>query len=139
MASRLISDLSPAMQILCGQHLARCAHDPELLKRGAVVILTCTYRSNEEQDQLYAQGRTLPGAIVTNARSGQSAHNRKDETGHPAAEAFDVAIIENGKLIWNDSEAWALVGAQGIAVGLKWYGSAGARFPEKPHFQNPEV
>lgn len=33
------------------------------------------YRSFEEQDALYAQGRTTPGDIVTNAKGGESAHN----------------------------------------------------------------
>ena len=28
-------------------------------------FLTCTFRSNIEQDELYAQGRTKPGKIVT--------------------------------------------------------------------------
>ena len=33
------------------------------------------YRDEDEQDSLYAQGRTKPGNIVTNARFGSSAHN----------------------------------------------------------------
>lgn len=33
------------------------------------------HRSWKEQAQLYFQGRTTPGAIVTNARPGTSAHN----------------------------------------------------------------
>jgi peptidoglycan LD-endopeptidase CwlK len=32
-------------------------------------------RTFECQDELYAQGRTLPGKIVTNARGGDSLHN----------------------------------------------------------------
>jgi peptidoglycan LD-endopeptidase CwlK len=32
-------------------------------------------RSFEDQDELYAQGRTKPGNIVTNARGGDSLHN----------------------------------------------------------------
>jgi peptidoglycan L-alanyl-D-glutamate endopeptidase CwlK len=32
-------------------------------------------RSKEDQDALYAQGRTKPGSIVTNARFGASYHN----------------------------------------------------------------
>ena len=32
-------------------------------------------RSPERQDELYRQGRTSPGKVVTNARAGQSFHN----------------------------------------------------------------
>lgn len=39
------------------------------------VRVTSTYRSFEEQDKLYAQGRTTKGRIVTNAKGGQSYHN----------------------------------------------------------------
>lgn len=31
-------------------------------------------RTPEKQDELYAQGRTAPGGIVTNAKGGESAH-----------------------------------------------------------------
>jgi len=33
------------------------------------------YRSIQEQNEIYAQGRTKPGKIVTNAKGGQSFHN----------------------------------------------------------------
>lgn len=138
MASRSIADLSPRMQRLCALHLAACAGDERLTKRGVQVFLTCTHRSGPEQDALYAQGRTTPGTIVTNARAGQSGHN-VEKNGKPAAEAYDVATLLNGKLVWNDAEAWRVIGELGVKTGLKWYGSPGAKFPEKPHFQNPEA
>lgn len=34
-----------------------------------------TFRTKEQQEALYAQGRTAPGRRVTNARGGQSLHN----------------------------------------------------------------
>lgn len=139
MASRAITDLSPAMQELCRLHLVRCTQDPQLAARNAEVILTCTYRSDAEQDKLYAQGRSTPGPIVTKAKGGQSKHNTVTPAGQPAAEAYDVAVLEHGKLVWDDADAWRIVGAHGQAVGLKWYGAPGAKFPEKPHFQNPEA
>lgn len=37
--------------------------------------VTSTYRTFAEQTKLYAQGRTAPGAIVTNASAGSSFHN----------------------------------------------------------------
>lgn len=141
MASRAIGDLSAPMQLLCQRHLDRCRRDPELQRKSVSVFLTCTFRDDSEQARLYAQGRdpAVPGPIVTNAKAGQSAHNLKDSGGRPCAEAYDLAITEAGKLVWDDHAAWELIGAHGIAAGLKWYGSPGARFPEKPHFQNPAV
>lgn len=43
--------------------------------RGVVYFATFGTRTYEEQNALYAQGRTTPGKIVTNARGGQGAHN----------------------------------------------------------------
>lgn len=51
------------------------------LAKGTAASLGCEYvfisgnRSWAEQDALYAQGRTAPGRIVTNARGGSSNHN----------------------------------------------------------------
>jgi len=147
MASREIKDLSPAMQVLYNKFVDRCRRDLWLLKQGVSVILTCTYRDDAEQARLYAQGRTAPGRIVTNAKPGKSKHNATTPQGRPAAEAFDVALLLNGKLVWVDDPAtpdnemllWERVGEHGGVVGLKWYGAPGAAFPEKPHFQNPDA
>jgi len=43
-------------------------------KRGLALLITETFRSKAEQDELYAQGRTAPGKIVTNVRYPNSAH-----------------------------------------------------------------
>ena len=42
---------------------------------GVQYIAICGLRSWEEQERLYAKGRTAPGARVTNARPGSSMHN----------------------------------------------------------------
>lgn len=149
MASREIRHLSPTMQVLYNKFNDRCRRDVELLKMGVSVLLICTYRDNDEQAKLYAQGRTTPGRIVTNAKPGKSWHNAVDQTGQPAAEAFDIVPLMHGKPVWADKDdpntpedeawIWERVGEHGVAVGLKWYGSPGAPFPEKPHFQNPDV
>ncbi len=47
----------------------------EIRDRSVSIRFTQTLRSFEEQDNLYAQGRTKPGLIVTYARGGQSFHN----------------------------------------------------------------
>lgn len=60
-------------------------------------FITCTYRSNDEQNELYALGRTKKGKIVTNAKAGQSKHNS-----YPS-KAFDIAFIGlDKKLNWSN-------------------------------------
>ena len=58
-------------------------------KEGVDLLVTSTYRDNASQDALYAQGRTKPGRIVTNAKAGQSWHNYRC--------AVDVVPIVAGK------------------------------------------
>jgi len=94
-------------------------------------IVTCTYRSQEEQDALYAQGRTKPGKRVTWTRNSR----------HTIRTAFDIAIMVNGKLVWNpnlDADGdgvaeYTEAGRIGEKVGLTW----GGRWttPDAPHFQ----
>lgn len=79
-------------------------------------------RTWEEQDALYAQGRTKPGAIVTKAKSGSSWHNFKL--------AVDLAIIEGGKVIW---ELPLIVIHTFKGAGYEWGGDW--KFKDKPHFQ----
>ena len=45
------------------------------LGKGVRLRLSYTFRTHEEQDNLFAQGRTKPGKKVTNAKGGQSIHN----------------------------------------------------------------
>lgn len=143
------------MQVYYNKFNDKCRRDPWLLKNGISILLICTFRSNEEQDSLYAQGRTKPGPIVTNAKGGKSKHNVETPQGKASAEAFDIVPLRNGKPMWgasgagknedstddstNDLEVWQRVGEHGVAVGLKWYGSPGSPFREFPHFQNPNV
>lgn len=101
---------------------------------GIDVLITCTYRSNEEQAILYAQGRTSPGKIVTYALPGESKHNNV-EGGDPASLAFDVVPLIGGKPMWDASNpVWKVLGSIGKSVGLKWAGDW-KRFKEYPHFE----
>jgi peptidoglycan L-alanyl-D-glutamate endopeptidase CwlK len=97
---------------------------------GIDLLITCTYRDFEAQNALYAQGRTAPGRIVTNARGGQSFHNFHM--------AFDVVPLRAGKPVWGTAGAdgllWQKVGELGEAQGLEWAGRW-KTFRELPHFQ----
>lgn len=91
------------------------------------LLVTSTYRDNASQDALYAQGRTTPGKIVTNAKAGQSWHNYRC--------AVDVVPIVTGKPRWDvKDEVWQQVGSLGKAAGLEWAGDW-KKFKEYPHFQ----
>ena len=128
MPSRKIEDLHPDLQILAKEFMRRCATE------APNVILVCTYRSNHEQDELYKQGRTTVGKIVTRAKAGQSAHNFVIE-GKPAAKAFDIAVIVNKAYAPDNHPEWDIAGKIGTELGLNWYGRPNAPFKEKPHFQ----
>ena len=139
MASRSLTDLHPDLRPRAELFLAKCR------ARGLDLVVTCTYRSNEEQAELYASGRTKPGAIVTHAKPGQSKHNYMTPDGDPAAEAFDVVPLLHGKPIyedprdvdadWTNDWGWRVVGEVAAEVGLDWYGRPGSPFREAPHLQ----
>ena len=119
--SRKLEDLLPPVRERVERMIASC--DAE----GIDLLVTSTYRDNASQEALYAQGRTAPGRIVTNARSGQSFHNYRC--------AVDVVPIRNGKAIWDSKDpVWQRIGALGKAAGLEWAGDW-KRFKEFPHFQ----
>ena len=65
---RGIDKLHPELQVCVNKFLEECK------KQGLNVLVTETLRTLEEQEALYAKGRTEPGKIVTNARGYQSPH-----------------------------------------------------------------
>jgi peptidoglycan L-alanyl-D-glutamate endopeptidase CwlK len=95
--------------------------------RGINIIITQTWRTKEEQDALYAQGRTTPGNIVTNVKYPNSLHCW--------GVAFDVAVMLNGEVSWTAAH-YDQVGILGESLGLEW-GGRWSSFPDKPHFQLP--
>jgi hypothetical protein len=101
----------------------------DLADRGTVVEVVQGLRTFEEQDELFAKGRTKPGSIVTQARGGQSNHNY--------GLAADLCPFINDKPDWNAPMAvWAAIGASAAAHGLEW-GGQWKKFLDKPHVQLP--
>lgn len=92
---------------------------------GIKIKIISGLRSYAEQDDLYAQGRTLPGKIVTNAKGGYSNHN--------FGIAFDVGVFEKNKYI-EDSPKYKAVGILGLELGLEWGGNW-TTIVDQPHFQ----
>ena len=92
---------------------------------GITIKVISGLRTYEEQDELYAQGRTKPGNIVTKARGGYSNHN--------FGIAFDVGVFEGKKWI-PESSKYKAVGALGMDLGLEWGGNW-KTIQDEPHFQ----
>lgn len=99
----------------------------QLAAQGIDVEVSQGLRTWPEQEALYAQGRTTPGRVVTNAKPEQSWHT--------FGCAFDVDIVTDSGLDWtgNDSR-WISTIAAGESLGL-FAGASFRAFPDKPHFQ----
>lgn len=119
--SRSLSDLHPKVKALAEKFIAECD------KAGIDVLIYSTYRDGASQDALYAQGRTKPGRIVTNAKAGQSYHNWRC--------AFDFVPVVAGKARWDDKEAYAKCGNIAESIGLEWAGRWTGKFKETAHCQ----
>lgn len=114
-----ISSLNPHVALLAKKFLESTRADQ------LDVRIYTAFRSWAEEDRLFAQGRWAPGAIVTNARGGDSYHNW--------GLAFDAAPYENGK-ISNNVEKFIRMGHLGQQVGLQWGGTFKS-LVDYPHFQ----
>ncbi|UQZ33656.1 hypothetical protein C2I18_08950 [Paenibacillus sp. PK3_47] len=125
---------------LAGLHPVVLAAAEKLIERcyvsGVPILITQGLRTAAEQDALYAQGRTKPGAIVTNARGGYSYHN------YGLAIDFALLLPGGSHASWdmkrdgnNDGIAdWQEVVKQAKAIGLEWGGDF-TSFKDYPHFQ----
>ena len=80
-----LTELTPRMQCKVAAFLVEC-HE-----RDVMCYPFETYRSQERQDELYAQGRTTTGAIVTWTLNSR----------HKQREAVDMAFGGPGKWNWN--------------------------------------
>lgn len=119
---RDVNLLHPGLQILCRQliDLSR--------QNGIEILITQTLRTREEQDALYAQGRTATGNIVTNVRYPHSMHCW--------GLAFDFAVKVDGQVSWNRLDLYERVGQLGKSLGLRWGGDF-KTFKDRPHFELP--
>jgi hypothetical protein len=86
----------------------------EVEKLGYRVKITSSYRSNEEQDRLYKQGREGKDKnmnVVTWAKAGYSFHNHRV--------AFDFVPLTNGDPDYNDKEKFKKLGLLAIKYGFE--------------------
>jgi len=129
-----LSTLLPKVQPLFRQFVREAR---ELVSRqGLTLKILSGNRTWQEQDALYAQGRTKPGPKVTNARAGYSNHN------------FGVAIdggMFRGRTYLDGGtpaeqrearRAYADIATIAKRLGLEW-GGDWRSIKDPPHFQYP--
>lgn len=92
------------------------------------VRVTQGLRSFKKQEELYGQGRTAPGAIVTNSRAGQSFHQY--------GVAGDICFLGKDPYLEHSItgvRVWGTWGKCAEEEGLEWGGNF--RTPDQPHAQ----
>lgn len=107
----------------------------ETSKAGITILVTDGFRSSEEQNAIYAKGRTTEGDIVTHVKGGHSYHNY--------GLAIDFALrTKQGEVVWdmeydgnkNGQSDWMEVVTIAKGLGFSW-GGDWKNFRDYPHFQ----
>ena len=114
MTIRDINELTPLAQKACRLFMAKCR------EAGLDIFITETYRPQSRQNELWEQGRTKPGKIVT-----WTMHSR-----HTSRRAWDIAC--NGCILY-DIDTLNKAGAIAKSLGITWGGDW--KDPDKPHFE----
>ena len=118
-SEKVIATLLPEVQPSARALVTKAGAD------GITIKVISGLRTYDEQNDLYAQGRTKPGRIVTNARGGFSNHN--------FGIAFDVGVFEGSQYL-DESPKYKAVGVLGTDLGLEWGGNW-KTIQDEPHFQ----
>lgn len=119
-ACRDLNQLLPVAQIACRLLFQECFKDG--IKN---IFITETYRSQERQNYLYAQGRNRPGQIVTWTLN----------SNHTSRLAWDIAIAPPQSLY--DEVLLNRVGTIARKLGIIWGGDWVGSI-DRPHFEVPE-
>lgn len=120
----------PSLGAAYAHALARWVGDPVLRLVGLPFVTEC-YRSPERQNELYKQGRSKPGPVVTHKRGGESRHNSLP------SRALDVAfLLADGSASWSGlllSKFARLMKAADARI--RWGGDFPGDFKDGPHFE----
>jgi peptidoglycan L-alanyl-D-glutamate endopeptidase CwlK len=118
-----IQSLLPKAQRKARQFLTEVT--AKLSTDGLIFKIISGTRTYDDQNELFAHGRTKSGPVITRARGGQSNHN--------FGVAWDIGIFRNGEYI-PESELYKKAGGIGKAQRLEW-GGDWASIQDLPHFQ----
>ena len=114
-----IAELTPTAQEACKLFLYECE------QQGLKVKITETYRSQERQNELYAQGRTKAGQIVTWTKKSR----------HTSRRAWDICQDIKGQE-YSDNSFFKNCGIIAKGLDITWGGTW--KTPDKPHFEISE-
>lgn len=120
------SRLHPRVRELCAEFERRCR------EAGLNVLVTETFRTVQEQDALYAQGRTKPGSIITRCKGADY------QSPHQWGVAFDFCRNVRGREYDDSDGFFRKCGAVGKSIGLFWGGDFRS-FVDKPHLEWAEA
>jgi peptidoglycan LD-endopeptidase CwlK len=99
----------------------------DLAGHGIHAVVVDGKRSQARQDELYAQGRTTPGKVVTQVR-----HSK-----HTEGKAADIWFVVNGKTTCEvPARYWDLLGSSARAHNLTWGGDW--KWRDRPHVELKE-
>jgi len=126
--TRDLDELNPEFRKAVDLVLADLAHWCKEHLPGREPVVIETYRSQERQDALYAQGRTADGHIVTWTRNSK----------HTQRLAVDIGFSKTGRAGWWDApeKAWKyyahLARKHGLVAGYDF------KNRDRPHIQMGE-
>lgn len=130
---RDMTQLHPLLQIKAAQLKEACQ------KQGISIQFSECLRTTQEQDALYAQGRTTPGSIVTNAKG--STYSSQHQWGIAIDFYLDMDINGDGNkkddAFNNSTGLFDRVGAIAKSIGLGW-GGDWTSIKDRPHLYLPD-
>jgi peptidoglycan LD-endopeptidase CwlK len=96
-------------------------------KKGHPMVVVQGLRTVEEQQALFAQGRTKPGKIVTYA------DGVKVKSNHQSGRAADLTFLTpDFQVTWKGP--WSLFGDEAERLGLRW-GGRWVKPVDRPHVE----
>lgn len=130
---RDITQCHPRLQAAATKLIAECA------RHGIVIKIGECFRTVKEQDELYAQGRTKPGPIVTNAKG--SSYSSQHQWGIAFDFYLNMDVDGDGSVsddAFNDCTGlFTEVGKIAKSIGLSW-GGDWTSIQDKPHLYLPD-
>ena len=130
---RNITSLHPTLQKKAAQLKKKCK------KQGISILFSECLRTKEEQDALYAQGRTVPGNIVTNAKG--STYSSQHQWGIAIDFYLNMDVNGDGNkkddAFNNSTQLFDQVGSIAKSIGLGW-GGDWTSIKDRPHLYLPD-